>query len=78
LNCRLKNARGIVDSVEGDGAKQPCGKCASIGKNAEWDDGLPRIVNGDAKAPPGRPGGALPPSSAYSPLALRPRDQIRL
>jgi hypothetical protein len=31
-----------------------------------------------SKTPPGGPGGVLVPGSAYSPLALRPRDQIRL
>jgi hypothetical protein len=47
-------------------------------RNAEWDDRLPQTVYDGAKAPPGSPDGALPPGSAYSPLALRPRDQIRL
>jgi hypothetical protein len=58
--------------VKGDGAKR------AVRRSAEWDDRVPRTVSDGEKAPPGGPGGALLPGSAYSPLALRPRDQIRL
>jgi len=74
-----KSARGIVDiQWRGDGGTWPCGKCVTIGGNAEWMTGLPRTVNDGAKATARTSGGALPPLSSVFALALRPRDQISL
>src|ERR1700730_14335544 len=70
LELPTKAGAEHVGSVEGDGAKRPCGQVRIHRRNDAWDDGLPRTVKWRRESPARKSGRGL--SAGFGLLAVRP------